>query len=354
MDRNGVKITLGPDAYEAEKLQLLMNGKGKGFRDATRESGVDVTRGRCLGIAVADFNDDGRDDFYVANDEMPGNLFQNDGGGRFTDMGVESGTALSVTGKRQGGMGVCWGDYNNDLRSDLLVTTFTQEPKSLYRNDGDGLFSERSYEAGISQSTLLWVGFGTRFLDYDHDGRLDLAMVNGHVEDLVRLVDPLNDYPQPMKLFHNDGNARFSDVTEAAGAGFQKRIVGRALAAADFDRDGDLDLLAADLEGPPVLLRNEGGNRAGNWLMVELKGSRSNRMALGARVEVRAGEARQVREVRTDGSYLSAHEPAVHFGLGSAPAAAEVLIRWPSGAEQTLRNVRANQLLRVREPVPGA
>lgn len=350
MLRNGVKITLGPDAYEGEKLQLLINEGGRRFRDATHESGVDVTRGRCLGIAVGDYDADGHDDFYVANDEMPANLFHGDGRGHFRDVGPESGTSVNVQGKRQGGMGVCWGDYNNDLRTDLFVTTFTQEPKSLYRNDGSGFFSERSYEAGISQSTLRWVGFGVSFLDYDNDGDLDLAFVNGHVEDLIHQVDPLNDYAQPIKLFRNKGDGTFADVSESAGPGFQRQIVGRALAVADFDRDGDPDLLAADLEGAPLLLRNEGDGQPGHWLMLQLTGTRSNQMALGARVEIQAGGARQMREVRTDGSYLSAHDPTVHFGLGAASEADEIRIRWPSGVRQRLTHVRADQLLHVQEP----
>jgi hypothetical protein len=355
MDRNGVQITLGPDAYDGEKLQFLHNERGKLFRDATARSGVGVTRGRCLGISVADFNEDGHADFYVANDEMPANLFQGDGSGKFKDLGVVSGTAVSVHGKRQGGMGTCWGDYNRDGRLDLFVTTFTQEPKSLYRNDGDGLFSERSYEVGISQSTLQWVGFGTQFLDFDHDGLLDLVMTNGHVEDLIRQVDPLNDYPQPLKLFRNLGD-RFADLSENSGPGFQKRVVGRALAVSDFDHDGDLDLLVADLEGSPLLLRNESDTAGRTWLILELRGTRSNRMALGARVEVsvpsETGQVRPVlvREVHTDGSYLSGHDPAVHFGLGRDTGPVNVKIRWPSGEVQELKQVRTGQRLAVTEP----
>jgi hypothetical protein len=349
INRNGVMITLGPDAYQGEKPQLFLNRGGKRFEDATARSGVRVSRGRCLGMAVADYDDDGDDDFYIANDEMPGNLFENDGSGRLTDVGLASGTALSVTGKRLGGMGVTWGDYDSNGRLDLQVTTFTQEPKSLYRSDGGGMFTERSYEAGISQSMLRWVGFGVAFFDADHDGKDDLAIASGHVEDLIKQVDPLNDYPQPLAFFHNQGNGMFADATEQAGPGFQKRIVGRALAAGDYDNDGDVDLLIADLEGAPLLLRNEKGSQAGNWLTLHLEGTRSNRMALGARVTLKTAAGSQTREVRTDGSYLAARDPRLHFGLGSAATVEEILIRWPSGTRQRLSGIPANQILKVTE-----
>jgi enediyne biosynthesis protein E4 len=357
MNRNGVRITLGPDAYPAEPLHYFRSLGGFRFRDETRAAGFHVSRGKCFGIAVADFDDDGDDDVYVANDEMPGNLFVNDGRGRFTDRGVESGTALSGAGRRQGGMGTAWGDWDNDLRPDLVVTTFTQEPKSLYHNDGGGLFSDRSYTSQVTQGLIPWVGFGVLFADVNRDGFLDLAMVNGHVEDLIHQVDPANDYPQPMKLFLNRGDGTFEDASETTGDGFRRSIVGRALAEADWDNDGDPDFLAADLEGPPVLLRNEAPPGAAHWLGLHLVGTgKSNRMAIGARVTVKSAGRRQLREVRTDGSYLSAHDPRALFGLGADAAAPDVTVRWPDGTTQTARGMppdRYYQWQEGQQPVPA-
>jgi hypothetical protein len=353
MDRNGVKITLGPDAYEGEKLRYFHNQGGFRFREETHAAGFDVTRGKCFGTAVADFNDDGAPDVYVANDEMPGNLFVNDGRGHFTDRGVESGTALAGTGRRQGGMGVAWGDWDNDLRPDLAVTTFTQEPKSLYHNDGGGFFSDRSYTSQVTQGLIPWVGFGVLFADVNKDGYLDLAMVNGHVEDLIHQVDPANDYPQPMKLFINRKDGTFEDASETTDDGFRRSIVGRALAAADWDNDGDPDLLAADLEGPPVLLRNDAPPGAAHWLGLQLVGGpKSNRMAIGARVILRSGLGRQLREIHTDGSYLSAHDPRALFGLGGETVAREAAVRWPDGLTQTARDLAADRYYRWSEGRP--
>jgi hypothetical protein len=369
MNRNGVRITLGPDAYPAEPLRYFRNLGGLRFREETRAAGFHVSRGKCFGTAVADFNDDGAADVYVANDEMPGNLFVNDGSGHFTDRGVESGTALSGAGRRQGGMGVAWGDWDNDLRPDLVVTTFTQEPKSMYHNDGGSLFSDRSYTSQVTQGLIPWVGFGVLFADVNRDGYLDLAMVNGHVEDLIRQVDPANDYPQPMKLFINRAGGTFEDASETTGDGFRRAIVGRALAEADWDNDGDPDLLAADLEGPPVLLRNEAPAGAAHWLGLHLIGTgKSNRMALGARVTVTSAgpeanqrsspsrRTRQLRELHTDGSYLSAHDPRVLFGLGADAAGQDVEVRWPDGKIQTARGIRPDRYYEWQEgqpPIPA-
>lgn len=246
-------------------------------------------------------------------------------------------------------MGVDWGDYNGDGRLDLFVANYAGEPKSLYQNLGDGLFSHAAAPAGLAQPTRPWVAFGTKFLDADNDGHLDLAIVNGHVQDLIQQVDPGNSYRQRSQLFRGTADGRFSDVSTVVGTDFQKPIVGRGLATGDFDNDGRIDLLAADLDGAPMLLRNQSTAKA-NWLSLHLEGTRSNRMAIGARVTLKAGGKNQVREARTDGSFLSAHDPRVHFGLGPADKVERVEIRWPSGKRQTLGSPAINQVMRVREP----
>lgn len=345
----GVRLSLGPDSYDAQQGVLFLNDGHGRFHDATRAAGLAGAHGKGLGAAFADVDGDGDDDLVVANDQQPLDFFENDGRGHFRNVAMENGTAFSSEGSRQGGMGLDFADYDGDGRLDLFVANFADEPKSLYRSLGHGTYENTGYRAGIAQTTRPWVAFGTRFADLDLDGLPDLALVNGHVQDLVQQVDRNNPYPQRPQLFLNSGGGRFREASDAVGPDFRQPLVGRALAAGDFDNDGDVDLLAADLGGTPRLYRNERG-RPGNWLELRLTGQRSNRMAIGARVEVRSGGRTQIRECRTDGSYLSAHDPRVHFGLGTATTVEEVRIRWPSGIRQTLKGVRGNQVLAVREP----
>jgi hypothetical protein len=246
-------------------------------------------------------------------------------------------------------MGTAWGDWDNDLRPDLIVTTFTQEPKSMYHNDGGGFFTDHSYTSQVTQGILPWVGFGVLFVDVNRDGYQDLAMVNGHVEDLIHQLDPTNDYRQPMKLFINRKNGTFEDASEQSGDGFRRSIVGRALAMADWDNDGDPDLLVADLEGAPLLLRNDAPPGA-HWLGLQMVGGpKSNRMAIGARVTVRSALGQQLREVRTDGSYLAAQDPRVLFGLGADTVVQEVEVRWPDGARQKVTGLQPDHYYRWEE-----
>lgn len=348
---SGVPLTLGPGAYEPQKGVLLKNEEGRRFRDATRATGTDATHGKTLGVAFADPDNDGDDDLYLANDQLPQDFFENDGRGHFRNVAVDNGTAYRDEARVQSGMGVDFGDYDGDGWLDLFVTNFSDEPKSLYRNLGNGLYELTGNRAGVAQSTRSRVGFGTKFVDLNNDGWLDLVLVSGHVQDLIQRVDPGSSYPQRSQMFLNLGDGRFREISDEVGEDFRRPIVGRGLAAGDFDNDGDVDLLAADLEGAPVLWRNEGGPDRGNWLSVQLTGSRSNRMAIGARLELRVGDRVLVRELRTDGSYLAAHDPRVHFGLGRASRAEELRIRWPSGRRQILRDLPANRWLRLTEPL---
>jgi hypothetical protein len=348
----GVRLSLGPDAYTAQKGVLFRNDRGR-FRDVTTASGLGDVHGKALGVAFADADGDGDDDLYIANDQQPQDFMLNDGQGRFRNAALESGVAFSSEMDRQGGMGLTFGDYNGDQLLDLFVANFADEPKSLYRNVGQGLFEHAGDEAGVSQPTRQWVAFGARFADLDADGQLDLLIVNGHVQDLVQQVDRGNSYPQRPQLFLNAGGGRFREISAQAGPDFQQELVGRALAIGDYDNDGDLDALVADLGGAPALFRNDSAS-TGNWLQLRLAGGRGNRMAIGARVEARVGERRQLREVRTDGSYLASHDPRVHFGLGPAERVDEITIRWPSGARSTLQEVAANRILEVKEPADPA
>lgn len=352
-----VQGACGPEVYDPEIGLFFHNQGGGRFREATREFGLAGAHGRGLGVAFADFDADGRPDLYVANDRMPGDLFWNQTPQRgsaaagakpaFVNIGVPSGTAYGGGGNIQGGMGVDWADVDGDGRLDLFVTTFYRESKSLYRNEGGGLFQEIGLRAGIGQAAIDLVGFGTRFFDLDNDGWLDLAFVSGHVVDTAERVDRRATYRQPGILYRNMGDGTFREASHEAGPDLARPIVGRGLATGDWNNDGLPDLLITDLEGAPLLLENEGTGGRGHWLGLELL-TAHGAPALGARVTLRAGGRAQVREVTTGGSYLSASDPRLLFGLGRADRVEAVEIVWPSGARQTLASPEIDRYHRVR------
>lgn len=344
--RNGdALLTLGPDAYEAEPGVFFRgNGRG-GFREATREAGLAEAHGKTLGVIFADYDGDGDQDLYLANDQTLADFYVNDGHGRFRNMGLENGTAVAASGRAQSGMGVDWGDYDGDGRLDLVVTTFYNEAKSLYHQGTGGMFEDRSQLAGLSAARLPWTGFGVAFLDLDNDGEPDLVIANGHPADQIDRVLPSVGYRQPPQVFANSG-AVFRDVSPAAGPAFQQRIAGRGLAAADFDGDGRLDVAIASLTGPPLLLHNE--SKAGNWVTVRLQGRGPNHSTLGATVSVNDGRRTQVQTIQTGRSYMAAFLPEAHFGLGqSGSASAEV--HWPDGRVQRVPALRINSVNAIQE-----
>lgn len=337
VDPHGVAVTgpCGPEPYPAQRGVLYLNAGGR-FSDFTRASGLDQATGKTLGVAFADFDSDGDQDLYLANDRMACDLFRNNGRGRFHGIGVASGTAYTRDGDVQGGMGVDWGDYDGDGDLDLFVATYQNEPKSLYRNDGSETFQEISRSAGLSPATP-FVTFGAGFFDADNDGWIDLYLVNGHALGPIERVDPALTFAQPMQLFRNGRDGSFTDVSAALGPAFARRIAGRGAAFGDVDSDGRCDLLAVDLTGAPVLLLNESPAAGNHWLRVVLAGTRSNRMGIGARVTVSAGGRRQVREVRTGYSYLAANDVRLLFGLGIAERVELLEVRWPSGKRSLVR-----------------
>ncbi len=285
---------------------------------------------------------------FVANDSVPNFLFHNEGRGVFKEVALFAGVAVGLDGRPRAGMGTDFGDYDGDGRLDLIVTNHEFESASLYRNLGKGLFTEATSESGIGPATLPFVGFGVALFDDDNDGRLDIAIANGHVIDNTALFRAGSTHAQRPLLFHNDGARRFAEVGAQSGPAFAKDIVGRTLAVADVDGDGDLDILVTRNGEPVELLRNGGGNRQ-HSLAVRAVGTRSNRDGIGARVVVTAGGATQVREVKTGSSYLGQNALLAHFGLGLADRVDRVEVRWPSGAVDTLRNVPANATVTIVE-----
>jgi hypothetical protein len=344
---NGIPSACGPRYYKPQFAVLYHNEGGGRFRDVTQESGVRQISGKTLGIACADYDGSGRQSIAVANDEMPGDLLRHVGRS-LENVGASAGVALDSDGRVHAGMGIDWGDYDNDGRLDLAVATFTHEPKNLYHNEGDGTFVDRSTTLGIAEKTMPFVAFGVKFLDADNDGWLDLLFTNGHVQDNIAAVEKTTSYREPCVFLHNIGGTHFEEVTPAAGSALANPIVGRGLAVGDYDNDGKVDALIVDGEGPPLLLHNVTHN-ANHWLSVRLIGTRSNRDGLGALVTVESGGHKLLRRCATDGSYLSASDRRVHFGLGNAAGNVRVTVRWPSGRTESFGDIAIDRIVTLRE-----
>ena len=331
-----------PNLYPGLSNVLLRNNGNGTFTDITRSAGVDKV-GKGLGVVVSDLDADGRADIYVANDAFMNFLFHNLGGGRFADVSVASGAAFDIDGKAQAGMGVDAGDLSGDGRPDLVVTNFDSELNSYYRNLGDLTFEDVSNPSGFGRPSFNRLGFGVTLADFDRDGSLDAHVVNGHIE-----VNPRRQgvtYAQIDSLLWNDGRGHF--VERNCGPAFERALVGRGSAVADFDNDGDLDVAKSNSGGPLQLLRNDAAGS--NWIGFELRGRRSNRQGIGARLVLETSAGTQTREARSGNSYLSSGDPRVFFGLGAATAA-RVRIYWPSGAVQEFPRPEPGRYHLIEEP----
>jgi hypothetical protein len=352
-------VACGPQKYAPEFPHLYRNlGNGK-FSDITKSAGLADTEGKGLAVGFADYDDDGDPDIMVANDEVACDLFQNDGRGRFVNVAKEAGTAFTVDGKVQAGMGVDWADYDGDGRLDAIVTNYTKEPRSLYRNEGDGLFKNTTREAGIALPTMPYLAFGSKWLDFDNDGWPDLILANGNVDNKISVFFPDISYRQPMQVFRSQGGKpggriAFEDHSRLLGDALMKPIVGRGLATGDFNNDGRVDVLVMDDDGPVRLLQNQGGT-VGNWIGFSLTGTgKSNRNAHGARITVETADGRsQVREVQTASSYLSASDRRLLFGIGKQSAATRVTVRWPDGGMERYENLPAGKYHVIRQGQPA-
>jgi len=317
---------------------LYRNNDDGSFTDVTAVVGMGDSHGKTLAVGWCDYDDDGDPDLYLANDGVAGDLYRNDRG-RFTNVGLISGTAFGLNDTPQAGMCVDWGDYNRDGLFDLVVTAFSDEPYSLYRNEG-GLFENQSAEVGLAEPTRKPLGFGGRFIDVDNDGWQDLIFANGHVYDQSAKIDAASPYRQPTLLFRNEAGGRFRDVSASAGEAINRPIVGRGLATGDYDNDGRLDVLIVDYEGAPILARNvtaETGHRLQANLRAGPPGTK-NRFAWGAKVVVEAGGRRWLTQVNPCSSYLSSSDPRVHIGLGSVSRVDSVTVTWPDGKLEVFKD----------------
>ncbi|HKB17074.1 MAG TPA: CRTAC1 family protein, partial [Planctomycetota bacterium] len=330
---NGIPVYCDPDAYGRVASVLYRNAGDGTFEDATEASGVGMP-GKGLGVVFSDLDLDGDGDLYVANDGVENFLFRNDGCGRFDEDGLVAGVAFSERGFAQAGMGVTAGDADGDGLPDLFVTNLSGETNAYYRNLGPGGFLHRSQAAGLGAPSLLDTGFGVEFADFDLDGDLDLLVVNGHVLDNAERVSDVLRSRQPHRLYRNDGGI-FREATAEAIPREAAEGFGRGLAVGDLDGDGLPDAVISHCGGAPFLYRNVTGGGA-RGVTLRLAGTRSNRDAIGARVEARVGGRTLVREVVGGGSYLSHSDRTILLGLGSAPEASEVTVRWPSGAVQRI------------------
>jgi hypothetical protein len=318
---------------------ILYRNRGDGtFEDVSQRSGISALKGRSLGVSFADYDGDGFTDVFVANDGMRQFLFHNNGNGTFTELALEAGAGLTDAGKPISGMGTVFQDYDNDGRPDILVTVLPREVYALFHNDGNGLFSYRSLQAGLGLLSAASSGWGVGLEDFNNDGWKDIFVAQSHVLDNVETIDHMLHYKEtPLLALNKDG--RF----ERADSGVTTPIAGRGVAFGDLNNDGWQDVVVSTLGGEPLVLMNRGG--AGHWLNITLRGTRSNRDGLGSRVVVNG----QTRIATTSGSYVSASDKRLHFGLGPAETA-KVEVYWPSGAHQTLEGVKANQFLEVKEP----
>lgn len=342
------RVYCHPNVYNGLSDTLYRNNGDGTFTDVSRQAGIYRTDGKGLGVVFGDYDGDGWTDIFVANDSVPNFLFHNKGKGIFEEVGLKAGVALGNDGQPLAGMGTDMGDINGDGMLDIFVTNLDRQTHSLFRNLGKGLFANVTFESGVAQATLPFVGFGALFFDYDNDTNLDLAIVNGDVIDNVSLFRDSTSYEQRKLLLRNDGTGKFKDVGPASGPGFAVKKAGRSLSAGDIDNDGDLDLLIGNVGQTPELLRNDGGNKR-NSLLIRTAGTKSNRDGIGARLKLTVGGKVLLREVKAGSSYLSQSDLRVHFGMGQAARADRLEIRWPSGATEALQDIDANQILTITE-----
>ncbi len=338
-----VPVQCGPRGLPGAGDSLYHNNGDGTFTDVSKKAGVSDPEGYYgLGVIVSDFDDDGLQDIYVANDSTPNFLYHNNGDGTFKEIGFTSGTAVNDNGSEQGSMGVTLGDYDHDGRLDLFVTNFADEYNTLYHADAKNSFTDVSYRAKVAEVSLPYVGWGTKFFDYDNDGWQDLFVANGHV------YPQLENYRQRKLVHHNNRDGTFTEVAEQLGPALAEKRVGRGVAFGDIDNDGDVDLVVGDLDGPPQLLRNDGGD-ANNSVLIKTVGTKSNRDGIGARVKVVAGDLSQMDEVRSGGSYISQSDLRLHFGLEKRTKIDLIEVRWPSGAVDKITNASAGKILTIKE-----
>ncbi len=347
-----IQVYCSPKRFQPV-ANLLYRNEGNGtFVDVSQSSGVGRVLGKSLGVAFNDYDADGWTDIAVANDSVAQLLFHNKQNGKFSDEALIAGLAYNEDGGSYAGMGIDFTDYNNDGRPDVIITNLAKELYALYENDGDGLFSYRTRQSNLARITNFMSGWGTRFLDFDHDGWKDLFVAQSHVLDNVEKMDPSISYIQPPLLVRNiDG--KFTDVSATSGGVFEQDLAGRGAAFGDLDNDGDVDIVMTVLDGQPKVLYSNASELTPYWIELQLQTADGHRDALGARVHIQMASGRQQwGYVTTAGSYASASDPRVHFGLGNEAVIEKLDIQWPSGATTTMTDVEGGRILTIKEAAP--
>jgi hypothetical protein len=328
----------GPLAYDSQPDILYHNNGDGTFEDVTKAMGIIDIDGRAMGVGAADIDNDGFVDIYVANDHTLNYLWHNEKGQRFTDIGIQSGTAFSQAGEATVSMSVDFADFNGDTLLDMFVSDDTY--CSLYESLGNGVFTEKAYTAGISVPAGQFVGWSSSFVDYDNDGDVDIFKSNGALKHL---------YGEESQIFENTGDGKFRDISEKLGKYFLEEHVGRGACLGDYDNDGDIDIYVINLQDHGIFLRNNKGNQ-NNWLTLNLIGQTSNRDGVGSRIKLTAGGKVQIAQKKSTTGYISQNDPRIHFGLAKNDHVERVEIKWPSGKLQVLENIKANQIINVKEP----
>jgi hypothetical protein len=344
----GVPVMCGPRGLPGAK-NILYENRGDGtFADVTAKAHIDRTGGHyAFSVSTFDFDDDGWPDIYVACDSAPSILYHNNRDGTFTDVAVMAGVAFNEDGREQAGMGTTIADYNGDGRLDIFKTNFSDDTPTLYRNDGDGIFSDATFPAGLGQHTQ-FLGWGTMFFDFDNDGLPDLILANGHVYPEVDKFHLGSGYMEPRLLYHNNGNGTFTDVSATAGSGINAVSSARGLAVGDLWNNGQLSVVINNVYARPSLLVNEAPSR-NHWVAFKTVGTRSNRDGIGAKLTVKAGKRTLVDEVRSGSSYISQSDLRVHFGLGSTAKLDSVQVRWPSGLVELFNDLSVDAIHTLKE-----
>jgi hypothetical protein len=345
----GLSVQCGPKGLNGSPDTLYHNNRDGTFSDVSKKAGLDSSQ-KYLGLTAvwSDFSGSGFLDLFVANDGQPNFLYRNNGDGHFTETAYTAGVAVSQDGSEQANMGVALGDFRHDGRFSIVVTHFSDEYTALFRNDGGMNFTDASYASGIAQPTVAYVGWGDAFFDFNNDGWVDLIQVNGHVYPQVDDIKGGARYSEPKLLFLNQHDGTFKDVSKLVGPAIQIAQVSRGLAVGDLFNDGRLEVVIENLKGGPMILQPQGGPE-NHWISFELEGTRSNRLALNARVRAKAGNLVQESEVLSGGSYLSQNDLRIHFGLGTYDHVEQVEIFWPSGEKEILQNLASNRLYNVKE-----
>ena len=344
----GMRSYCHPDDFHGQPPTLYHNNGDGTFTDVSKSSGVGLKGGNGLGVVTFDYDNDGWQDIFIANDHMPNFLFHNNRDGTFREVGYLAGVAVSADGQFEAGMGTDAADTTGNGRMDLIVAHLDMQLARVYQNQGDQTFEDATFRSKIAYSTYHISTFGTRFMDYDNDGARDLFMANGHVLDNIERYHADTRYAEPKLMFRNTGRGIFENVSERLGGDFQLPCVSRGAAIGDFDNDGDLDILVNNNGQHPQLLRNDGGN-ANHWLEILLIGAKSNRDGIGARVKVAAADLVLYDQRKGGMSYQSAQDPRLHFGLGQRSRIDAVEITWPSGIVTKLSNLKSDQIIAVKE-----